>query len=113
MSKFSHEKLLEALDLHHNLLFAEKQAISARDLNTVEHILKQKDQSMELLLLAKDEAGCTDYPFHIESRISKVLKLQQQNTENFRRLQIQDENQTEASKPSSPLFRRFKQAYSR
>ena len=53
MSNSPYEKLLEALDLHQNLLFAEQQAISARDLNTVEQILNQKDSSMDLKKLRK------------------------------------------------------------
>ena len=55
MSAFSYEKLLNALDLHQNILHAEKQAISARDLDTVENILLQKDSSLELVLAARNE----------------------------------------------------------
>ena len=68
MSEFSYEKLLEALDLHHNILHAEQQAIAARDLNSVEDILARKDKSLDLLLLAK-KGDDSNYPAHIQSRI--------------------------------------------
>ena len=83
MSEFSYEKLLEALDLHHNILHAEQQAIAARDLNSVEDILARKDKSLDLLLLAK-KGDNSNYPAHIQSRISSVLSLQQKNTQNFK-----------------------------
>lgn len=112
MSEFSYEKLLDALDLHHNILHAEKQAIAARDLNTIESILIQKDKSLDLLLLAKDGLG-SSYPAHVQSRISYVLSLQETNMQNFRKLHIQDEKSSDSSENSNPLFRRLKKAYSR
>jgi len=111
MNKLSYEKLGSALDLHHNLLHAEKQAIASRDLNTVESILSQKDQSLELLLLAKSEFG-TKFPPHIESRINEVISLQEMNTNEFRKLHIQDSNSLDSNKLTNPLHKRLRQAYS-
>lgn len=112
MSEFSYEKLLEALDLHHNILHAEQQAIAARDINSVEDILARKDKSLDLLILAK-EGGDSNYPAHIQSRISSVLSLQQKNTQNFKKLHIQDDQPSDSVENSNPLFRRLKKAYSR
>jgi len=112
MSEFSYEKLLEALDLHHNILHAEQQAIAARDLNSVEDILARKDKSLDLLLLAK-KGDDSNYPAHIQSRISSVLSLQQKNTQNFKKLHIQDDQPSDSVENSNPLFRRLKKAYSR
>lgn len=112
MSNVSYEKLLEALDLHHNLLHAEMQAIAARDLNTVEDILGQKEQSLDLLLLAKKKLG-PDFPPHIQSRISSVLNLQEKNTQNFRNLHVQDNQPKGSGDLLNPLFKRLKQAYSK
>ena len=111
MSNPSYIKLLEALELHQNLLFAEQQAISARDLNTVEQILNQKDSSMELLLSAK---GSTDpnYPPEIQSRITIVLYQQAENTSNFRKLHIQGESPSADASSTSPFHKRMRQAYS-
>lgn len=113
MSEFSYEKLLEALDLHHNILHAEQQAIAARDLNSVEDILARKDKSLDLLLLAKKAGGDSNYPAHIQSRITSVLSLQQKNSQNFKKLHIQDDQPSDSVENSNPLFRRLKKAYSR
>ena len=111
MSEFSYEKLLEALDLHHNILHAEQQAIAARDLNSVEDILARKDKSLDLLLLAKK--GIIQIILHTFNRISSVLSLQQKNTQNFKKLHIQDDQPSDSVENSNPLFRRLKKAYSR
>ena len=111
MSNYPYEKLLKALDLHQNLLFAEQQAISARDLNTVEQILNQKDSSMDLLLMAKEDTD-SNYPPEIQSRITNVLSQQAENTSNFRKLHIQTENPNPESSSTSPLHKRMRQAYS-
>ena len=110
MSNFSYENLLNALELHYNILHAEKQAIAARDLNTVEDILQQKDKSLEYLLSAKNEVD-SNYPAQVNSRIESVLTLQQKNTQSFRKLHIQDNSQPDSNENSNPLFRRLHKAY--
>ena len=111
MSNSPLEKLLEALELHQNLLFAEQQAISARDLNTVEQILNQKDSSMDLLLRAKEDTN-SNYPPEIQSRITIVLSQQAENTSNFRKLHIQTECPNAETSSTSPFHKRMRQAYS-
>ena len=111
MSNPPYEKLLEALDLHQNLLFAEQQAISARDLNTVEQILNQKESSMDLLLRAKEDTD-SNYPPEIQSRITNVLSQQAENTSSFRKLHIQAESPNTVATVTSPFHKRMRQAYS-
>jgi hypothetical protein len=110
MSKFSYEKLLNALDLHQNILHAEKQAISARDLDTVEDILLQKDSSLELVLAAKNEVD-SKFPVFVSDRISSVMNQQRQNTLDFKKLHIQDQNNPTTTGEKNPLFKRLKRAY--
>jgi len=112
MTKFAHAKLIEALELHQNILFAEKQAIAVRDLNMVEDILRQKEQSLELVLHAKSEVG-ENFSENLNHRISIVLELQKLNTKNFRKLHIQDEQIPKKEDKSHPLFTRLRQAYSK
>ena len=106
----SHKSLLDALDLHQNLLHAEQQAISTRDLNIIEDILKQKDESLQVLINAK-QTSVENYPPEIQSRISYILDQQKKNTLNFRKLHIQ-ENRTELEPPeANPIFKRMRKAY--
>jgi hypothetical protein len=46
------EKLRHAIELHSQVLHSETQAISARDLSTIEDILAKKDESLGILLSA-------------------------------------------------------------
>jgi len=105
----SYKDLLDALDLHQNVLHAEEQAIIARDLNTVERISHLKDESIEKLTFANNKP-LEHYPVFIQERISIILEKQQKNTDNFRRLHIQD-NPSFTKESTSPLFKRMKQAY--
>lgn len=111
MGNLSYEELLDALDLHHNVLHAEKQAIDARDLDTVEDLLSQKDESLNMILSAKSKLS-ENYPENVKSRINSVLTLQKSNTQNFRKLHIQDHNKSDTIGSSNPLFKRLKRAYS-
>jgi len=110
MKQDSYQSLRNALELHQNLIHAEQQAISCRDLNIIEDILKRKDESLQILINAK-QASTENYPPEIESRISSILDQQKKNTSNFRKLHIQ-ENATEAeSSEANPLFNRMRKAY--
>jgi len=110
MSKVGFKELLDALELHQNLLHAEQQAISSKDLNIVEDILRQKDETLQLLIDAKQNTG-GNYPKEIESRISKVLDLQRRNTQNFRKLHIQQDHTEPCVQESNPIFKRMRRAY--
>lgn len=111
MSGLSQGKLLNALDLYLNILQAEKVAIEARDLDTVENLLKTKDESLSLVLSSKSEID-DNFTKEVQDRINSVVSLQSSNTQNFRKLHTQDHNQTGVTKSSNPLFRRLKRAYS-
>ena len=107
----AYQDLFEALDLHQNLIHAEQQAIACKDLGTIESILYQKDKSLSLLIEAKNRNSFINDP-DINSRIHDVLEQQQKNTENFRKLHIQQPpSNSAADSELSPLFRRMKQAY--
>ena len=110
MSKDGYKELLDALELHQNLLHAEQQAISSKDLNIVEDILRQKDETLQLLIDAKQNTG-GNYPKEIESRISNVLDQQRRNTQNFRKLHIQQDRTEPSAQESNPIFKRMRRAY--
>ena len=111
MSEIPYVKLLDALELHQNILHAEKQAISARDLDTIEELLIQKDETLNMVLSAKRELS-ENYPEHITSRIDSVISLQRCNTQNFKKLHIQDGLNKPQTPEISNLFSRVKRAYS-
>ena len=81
MSGSSQGKLLNALDLHFNILQAEKIAIEARDLDTVENLLKTKDESLSLVYF-KSEID-DNFTKEVQDRINSVVSLQSSNTQNF------------------------------
>ena len=110
MSTVSFEVLLEALDLHQNLLHAEQQAISSKNLSIIEDILRQKDESLKILIDAKHSVS-ENYPQEVQSRISTVLDQQKKNTHNFRKLHIQEKRTELESPETNPIFRRMRKAY--
>jgi hypothetical protein len=110
MNKESHQSLVDALELHQNLIHAEQQAISCRDLNIIEDILKRKDESLQILINAK-LASSENYSPEIESRISRVLDQQKKNTVNFRKLHIHEDRTEVETSESNPLFNRMRKAY--
>lgn len=110
----THDNLLEVLNLHLNILHAEMQAISARDLNLIENILHQKDESLKILLSAKNRVDSDlDFPPNIMALISSVLSLQEKNANNFRELHIQKEGRINPSGASNTLSNRIAKAYRR
>lgn len=106
------EKLRHAIELHSHVLHSETQAISARDLSTIEGILAKKDESLKILLSAKDDLG-QDYETSndLMQLFKQVVKHQQKNTENFRKLHIQESESSEAGKPSDTFSDRVSRAY--
>jgi len=108
----THDNLQEALDLHLNILHTEMQAISARDLDLIEDILYQKDESLKILLSAKNsEDSSSDFPPNIKAQISSVLSIQEKNANNFRELHIQKEGKITPSGVSNTLSDRIAKAY--
>jgi len=103
----------EALETFENLLHAETQAIAAKHLDTIEQIIAKKDESLKVLLQAKDQVG-TD-PRAIKEAdilVDQVLDLQEKNVESFRRLfdrqfKIKQGKETE----EMPRERKVRKAY--
>ena len=110
MNQEPHQSLIDALELHQHLLHAEQQAISSKDLNVVEDILNQKDESLQILINAK-QASTENYPPEIESRISSILDQQKKNTFNFRKLHIQENRTEDGVVETNPIFKRMRKAY--
>ena len=106
------EKLRHAIELHSQVLHSETQAISARDLSTIEDILAKKDESLEILLSAKEDVG-QDYEksSHLMQLFEEVVEHQEKNTENFRKLHIQESENPVSGKTSGTLSDRVTRAY--
>ena len=104
---------LEVLETFENLLHAETQAIAAKHLDTIEQIIARKDESLQVLLQAKDKVS-TD-PRNIseaDELVEQVLDLQEKNVESFRRLfdrQYKIEQGKEAEE--MPRDRKLRKAY--
>ena len=104
---------LEALETFENLLHAETQAIAAKHLDTIEQIIARKDESLQVLLQAKDKVS-TD-PRNIseaDELVDQVLDLQEKNVESFRKLfdrqfKINQGKETE----ERPRDRKLRKAY--
>ncbi len=106
------EKLRHAIELHSQVLHSETQAISARDLSTIEDILVKKDESLGILLSAKEELG-QDYDSSgdLVKLFEQVVEHQQKNTENFRKLHIQESESPESGKSTDTFSDRVTRAY--
>lgn len=106
------ENLRHAIELHSQVLHSETQAISARDLSTIEDILAKKDESLEILLSAKEDLG-QDYESSsdLAKLFEQVVEHQQKNTESFRKLHIQEPESSESCKPLDPFTDRVSRAY--
>ena len=104
---------LEALETFENLLHAETQAIAAKHLDTIERIIARKDESLQVLLQAKDKVSAD--PRNIseaDELVDQVLDLQEKNVESFRRLfdrQYKIEQGKEAEE--MPRDRKLRKAY--
>ncbi len=110
---FSHDQsFAEALELHENLLFAESQAISCRDLAVVEDLLSQKEESLSGLVAARKELG-TLLSKDLHEKFSNLLQMQRKNTENFRKLHQGGCDLTPKPPQTKYLSDRLKNAYSR
>lgn len=78
---------LEALETFENLLHAETQAIAAKHLDTIEQIIARKDESLQVLLQAKDKVSVDPRSIsEADLLVDQVLDLQEKNVESFRRL---------------------------
>ena len=106
------EKLRHAIELHSQVLHSETQAISARDLSTIEDILAKKDESLEILLSAKEDLGQNyETSSDLMQLFEQVVEHQQKNTESFRRLHIQESESPESAKSTDNFSDRVSRAY--
>lgn len=105
---------LQTLETHENLLHAETQAIAAKRLDTIDSILNRKEDSLKLLLQAKDNIGFDPRSNEKANElIDRVLELQKRNADLFRRL-VDNENEkknTSESPNLNPINKRLKKAY--
>jgi predicted RND superfamily exporter protein len=105
---------LQSLETHENLLHAETQAIAAKHLDTIQSILGKKEDSLKLLLQAKDNIGFDPRSNEkADELIDRVLELQKRNADSFRKLvehQNEKKNSNESSKVN-PIKQRLKKAY--
>jgi len=102
---------LQTLETHENLLHAETQAIAAKHLDTIDSILNRKEDSLKLLLQAKDNIGFDPRSNEKANElIDRVLELQKRNADLFRRL-VDNENEkknTSESPNLNPINKRLK-----
>ena len=108
------DHFLELLELHENLLHAETQAIAAKELDTIESILQKKDESLEIVLTARDNLGVDPRTNQqLDSLIDRVIELQKRNADSFQKLVKQQSSKASPKDESKNLLsNRLKQAYS-
>ena len=105
---------LELLEVHENLLHAETQAIAAKELDVIESILQKKDESLEIVLAARDNLGVEPRTNQqLDSLIDRVIELQKRNADSFQKLVKQQSSKASPKDESKNLLsNRLKQAYS-
>ena len=108
------DHFLELLEVHENLLHAETQAIAAKELDTIESILQKKDESLEIVLTARDNLGVDPRTNQqLDSLIDRVIELQKRNADSFQKLVKQQSSKASPKDESKNLLsNRSKQAYS-
>ncbi|MFL2927383.1 MAG: hypothetical protein ACJZ72_02175 [Opitutales bacterium] len=95
-------------------MHAETQAIAAKELDIIESILQKKDESLEIVLTARDNLGVDPRTNQqLDSLIDRVIELQKRNADSFQKL-VNQQNSKASSKDESKnlLSNRLKQAYS-
>ncbi|MBT3567919.1 MAG: hypothetical protein HN494_03655 [Opitutae bacterium] len=77
----------EALDAYELLLNAETQAIVSTELDKLEQIIKDKDQTLKLVLLARDVLTFDPREDPIlEETLDRILKIQSRNSQTLNNL---------------------------
>ena len=108
------DHFLELLEVHENLLHAETQAIAAKELDIIESILQKKDESLEIVLAARDNLVMDPRTNQqLDSLIDRVIELQKRNADSFQKLVKQQSLKASPKDDSKNLLsNRLKQAYS-
>tara|TARA_B100000925_G_C21713139_1_gene347574 strand:- start:199 stop:546 length:348 start_codon:yes stop_codon:yes gene_type:complete len=103
---------IESLETLENLLHAETQAIAAKDLDTIDSIMSQKDLCLKNLLSAKDRLNSdprnNDLANH---RIDFVMNLQARNAKSFEVLKNKTSDKNKQSLPLSSNDGKARTAY--
>jgi hypothetical protein len=110
------EFFLTTLETHQNLLHAETQAIAAKHLDTIESILAKKEESLSLLLEARDNIGFDPRNNNEANElIDQVIELQKRNAQSLKKLvDYQSSKQKNADSLSrKPIENLLKKAYSK
>ena len=105
---------LDALETHENFLHAETQAIAAKHLDTIESILVKKEESLKLLLEAKENIGFDPRTNQkADQLIERVLELQKRNSDSFKRLVDSQPGKKKLKENSNikPIDEKLKRAY--
>ena len=108
------DHFLELLEVHENLLHAETQAIAAKELDIIESILQKKDESLVIVLAARDNLRVDPRTNQqLDSLIDRVIELQKRNADSFKKLVKQQSLKASPKDDSKNLLsNRLKQAYS-
>ncbi len=106
-------ELINALQLHDNVLHAEEQAIHSKDMKTIEEVTLQKDQTLEILVQIKEALDQDGIDISdLSEEIDRIISRQEKNTELFRGLHIQGTNSKAKSNPNqNTLQNRLRKAY--
>ena len=112
MSEDNFAYFLESLETLENLLHAETQAIAAHELDTIDAIMLQKDESLRNLLSAKDRLGQDPRNNQIANeKIDFVMNLQSRNALSFKKLKDKTELKNKQNSCSSINGGKARSAY--
>ena len=112
MSDASFAYFIETLETLENLLHAETQAIAAKDLDTIDSIMSQKDECLKNLLLAKDRLQSDPRNNNMANeRIDFVMNLQSRNAKSFEMLKDKTSEKTKNNSKPSSNDRKARSAY--
>ena len=103
----------EALEAYELLLNAETQAIVSTELDKLEQIIKDKDQTLNLLLLARDALNFDPREDPIlEETLDRILKIQSRNSQTLNNLIARSvPDREDLSTEDNSLIRKIRTAY--
>jgi hypothetical protein len=101
----SFNTFIDILEVYENLLHTETQAIAAKNLDEIESILAQKEESMKSVLTAKSEIEFDPLTnINTKDLITRLIELQKRNAESFKRLiDVQSEKEKSSEFEKKPL----------
>ena len=112
MSDVHFAYFIETLETLENLLHAETQAIAAKDLDTIDSIMSQKDICLKNLLSAKDRlVGDPRSNNLANERIDFVINLQSRNAKSFEMLKDKTSKKNNHNSKLSSNYGKARSAY--